>query len=119
MQIAIWLAIAVLVIVWVVWPSVGRRPPVLLLVRNRANEVEGVVRVLHSAGHVVMALDCGSSDDTRKILDRLAFGDSGVCVLQGGVELALRETDSPALLVLRLDERYSAKQALATLRIGR
>ncbi len=118
MQIALWLAIAVLAIVWIVRPSAGRRPPVLLLVRNRGEEVEGVIRALRLTGHSVAALDLGSADDTPRILNQLAL-DGTARVDDGGVDEAIFAADAPAVLVLRLDERYGAAEALGKVDTGR
>ena len=117
MQIALWLAIAVLLLIWVIWPSAGAKTPVLLLVRDGAEAVEGVARRLHGAGHLVTALDLGSSDDTPQILRRLAR-DGSLRVVRGGVEEVVLGSPS-AVLVVRVDGDGSVKEMLAAMHLGR
>ena len=119
MQIILWLAIAALLGFWIFWPSGGRRPPVLLVVRNRREEVEGVVRMLRSAGHEVLTLDRGSTDGTEEVLRRLARDGAAIACDYGGIDEAVRAAQSPALLLVRLDEGFDASDALGSLRIGR
>ncbi len=75
--------------------------------------------MLSSTGHFVMALDLGSSDDTPEILRRLAYDGTAIRVLRGGIDEVLASAQEPAVIVLRLDEHFAAKDALGALRIGR
>ncbi len=119
MQIAIWVAIALLLVVWTFWPSSAQRPPVLLVVRNRCDEIEGVVRTLRAAGHEVTALDRGSSDETAEVLRRLVQDGCASRVMYGDIDRAVSEARAPTLLLIRLDEQFTAHEALRALRFGR
>jgi hypothetical protein len=112
-------AIALLLVVWTFWPSSVRRPPVLLIVRNRSDEVEGVVRTLRAAGHEVTTLDRGSSDETGEILRRLVRDGCATRVMYGDIDRAVAEAREPALLLIRLDEQFTAHEALRAARFGR
>ncbi len=119
MQVAIWVAIALLAIVWIFWPSGGARPPILLVVRDHCDEVEGVVRTLRAAGHEVMAIDRGSGDESYAVLRRLTRDGAVSRLSEGEIGEAVLDARVPALVVLRLDERFTGRDALSALRLGR
>lgn len=99
----LWLAIGVLIVVWIVWPSERRRVPVLLLVRNRAEEIEGVLRQLAGAGCEVHVLVRDSGDETWAIVQRLARQSAGVVAMRGDIEQALDASGLAAAVLIRLD----------------
>jgi len=116
--VAIWLAIALLVVAWVFWPGGGPLPPILLVVRDRADEVEGVLRALMAGGRTIYVWDRGSLDATPDLVLRLAREQPSVCPVAGGTD-ALDRIGAAALLVLRLDRGATAREVLRSAGLSR
>ena len=108
----LWLAIGVLLVVWIVWPTEHRRPPILLLVRNRADEIEGVLRTLAASGAPVYAVVRSSGDESWAIARRVARTTSGVVACEGNVEDALDASGLAVALVVRLDDERPLRSVL-------
>ena len=101
----LWLAVGVLIVVWIVWPTDScRRLPVLLLVRNRADEVEGVLRLLLAQGRLVHVVVRDSGDESLAIVRRLAREAAAVRLYGGDIEQALAESALGAAILMRLDD---------------
>ena len=108
----LWLAIGVLVVFWIVWPSERRRLPVLVLVRNRAEEIEGVLRLISGAGCEMHVLVRDSGDESWAIVTRFARQTAGVVAMRGDLEQALEETGLSAMVLIRLDDERPAPAVL-------
>jgi len=108
----LWLAILALVCVWIVWPAGQRRLPVLLLVRNRADEIEGVLRLLAGRGRVVYVVVRDSGDESWQIVRRLAFEMSNVVARRGEIAETLEDTGLGCAVLLRLDDGRPLRSVL-------
>ncbi len=106
------LAIGVLLLVWVVWPTTKRDLPVLLLVRNRAEEIEGVLRQVTAAGCVVHVLVRDSADESLRLVREFALESDGVVPLQGGLDEALEQSGLAAAVLVRLDDGRPVRAVL-------
>jgi hypothetical protein len=99
----LWLAIGVLILVWIIWPAERRRLPVLLLVRDREEEIEGVLRTIGAPAREVYVLVQESGDETWTIVQRLAR-QGGVVAIRGDFESGLAATGLAAAVLVRLDD---------------
>ena len=103
----LWLAIGVLVVVWIVWPAERHRLPVLLLVRDRAEEIEGVLRTVGAPAREVYVLVRDSGDETWTIVQKFAR-QGGVVAMRGDLEAGLKASDLAAVVLIRLDDERPA-----------
>ncbi len=108
----LWLAIGVLIVFWIVWPSGRRRLPVLLLVRNRAEEIEGVLRQILATGCEVHVLVRDSGDESWAIVHRLAGEYAAVVAIRGDVDEGLDDSGLAAAVLIRLDDGRPARAVL-------
>ena len=108
----LWLAIGVLVVFWIVWPSGRRRLPVLLLVRDRAEEIEGVLRQILVTGSEVHVLVRDSGDESWAIVRRLAGEHAAIVAIRGDMEEGLDDSGLAAAVLIRLDDDRPARAVL-------
>lgn len=96
--------IGLAVIVLVLWLLPDRRKPtpVLVVVQDGEEWVEGVVREATRRGHPVYVLDIGSRDETGGLLKVLQKDVAGLHLLEGSLDEALFHCPGPALLMLTL-----------------
>lgn len=106
------LAIGVLLLVWIVWPTKQRDLPVLLLVRDRAEEIEGVLRQVTAAGCVVHVLVRESRDDSLRLVREFALESDGVLPLEGDLDQALEDAGMSAAVLVRLDDGRPVRAVL-------
>ena len=108
----VWLAIGALLVFWIVWPADGHRLPILLLVRNRADEIEGVLRIVASGDREVHVIVLESGDETWTIVTRFAREARSVRASRANLESGLDATGLSAAILVRLDDGRPALGAL-------
>lgn len=106
-----WLAVAVLVVGWMLWPSRRHAWPVILVVGDEPDRVEGVVRWLCASGHRI-ALVGGDGGEVGEIVSRLIGPDCSIIAECRNVEQAVEVCGGPAALVLHLDGPWSVKELM-------
>jgi hypothetical protein len=106
------LGIGVLLLIWSLWPTRQSDLPILLLVRDRAEEIEGVLRRVSAAGCEVHVLVRDSDEESLRIVRAFARQSDGVSASAGGIDEALDEAGFAAALVIRLDDGRSVRTVL-------
>lgn len=119
MQIALWMAAALILLALMLWPDNGGSPPALLVVRDRAADLEITVRELARPGRQVYVLDLGSQDETPGIVRRLTRDLPAVVATHGSIEEAIEGVSASCVLLVRLDRGQDAREAVRIARNGR
>lgn len=106
-----WLAVAVLVVGWMLWPTRRHAWPVVLVVGDESERVEGIVRWLSASGHRI-ALVGGYGGEVGEIISRLIGSDCPIIGQCRNIEQAVEACGGPAALILHLDGAWSVKELM-------
>lgn len=87
-----------------------RAPPILLLVRDREEELEGVLRHLAGRGRPLFLLDLGSEDGSRGVAERLCRDLPDCYLLFGDLADGLAQVPAPVVLVVSLLGPWQARE---------
>lgn len=102
---ALWLAVAVLVVGWMLWPGRTRRWPIVLVTGNNAEWLEGAVRTVAATGRAV-AIVGSAGGELEDIVERLARSEYPGLGLCDSIEEAMDACEVPAALVVRPTDRW-------------
>lgn len=111
MSAALWLAVAVLVVGWMLWPPGPRRWPVVLVTGNDPGWLEGAVRTIAARGRVVAVVG-PAGGEVESIVQRLIRSECPVLGLCDSIEQAMDACEGAAALVIRPSDRGSLRDLL-------
>lgn len=95
------LLLAVFVVIWL-WPQPpGVARPVLVVVRDRERDIEGILRSTTRSERPVWVCDLGSSDQTMSIVVRMAREFPHMVVFDGPLGQAVEQHPAQVLTVVK------------------